>query len=179
MIQCPENLFWAESISTASEGRSSGDYISCCPFCGSFPRTHVFGCKRSQHSNSVVLLQSLLLSFALTLWPVLTIRYMMMSSHARRRSIKQPSTRLYAVFKNVHRLSQRLRSHNSQLNLRSPARSFLHLFRFSYTHLCRMLELYLVLLRCQQFNRRLRRFYPLLDRRFPHLHPDPVEQHRL
>ena len=29
---CPKNLFWAESISTASQGRSSRDYISCCPF---------------------------------------------------------------------------------------------------------------------------------------------------
>ena len=90
----------------------------------------------------------------------------MMSIHARRRSIKQPSTRLYAVYKNVHRLSQRLRSHNSRLNLRSPARSFLHLFQFSHTHLCRMLELYLVLHRCQQFNHRLRIFLPSSEQSF-------------
>ena len=150
-------------------------------FCGSFPRIRVFGCKRSQHSNSVVLLQSFLLSFALTLWPVLTIRIKCMTTsfHARRRSIKQPSKRLYAVFKNVHRLSQLLRSHSSRHNLRSLARSFLRLFRFSHIHLCRMLELYLVFHRYQEFNRRLRRFYPLPDRHFHHLQLDPVEQHRL
>ena len=105
----------------------------------------------------------------LTLWPALTIKCMTTSFNARRKSIKQPSRRLYAVFQNVNRLSQLLRSHSSRLNLRSLPRSFLRLFRFSH----------LVFLRCQELNPRLRSYCPRPVRHSHHLHLDPVERHRL
>ena len=105
----------------------------------------------------------------LTLWPALTISSMTTSFHARRKSIKQPSRRLCAVFKNVLRLSPFLRSYSSlRLNLRSLPRSVLRLFRVRH----------LVFLRCQQLNPRLRSYCPRPDRYSHRLHLDPVVRHR-
>ena len=114
----------------------------------------------------------------LTLWPALTIKCMTTSFHARRKSTMQPSRRLYAESKNVLRLSQLLRSRSSWLNLRSLARSFLRLFLFSHILLYRKLELYLLLPRCQQFNRRLRKHCPRQVKHSHLLHLDPVERYR-